>query len=124
MCFTNSKRNITLKIIKNNCSFKLIKNQGLSFFLNVSISTHSFTSLGMSVHSRGPITLNQVLPLVVRRSSPSCTRDVFENSKKYLFHRNSHTEKRGNVNLAQVHFILLLNCNTCKYVRMCIVLTE
>ena len=31
-----------------------------SFFLNVSTSTHCFTSLGMSFHSRGPITLNDL----------------------------------------------------------------
>ena len=50
-------------------------------------------------------------------------REMFsKNSKKYLFfYRNFHTEKRGiSVNLAQVHFLLFLNCNTCKYMHMCI----
>ena len=37
----------------------------------------------------------------------------FQNCKKSLcFHRNSHPKKCCNVNLAFVHFLLLLNCNT------------
>ena len=37
----------------------------------------------------------------------------FQKCKKSIFfHRNSHPEKCSNVNLAPVHFLLLLNCNS------------
>ena len=39
--------------------------------------------------------------------------------KKCLFSQKlSHTEKCSNVNLVSVHFLLLLNCNTCKFVHI------
>ena len=63
------------------------------------------------------------VPLVVRGSFPSGTRDVFQKCKKSIcFHRNSHTEKCSNVKLVSVHFLLLLNCNTFKFVTYCIML--
>ena len=36
----------------------------------------------------------------------------FQKCKKNCFHRNSHPEKCRNMNLAPVHFRLLLNCST------------
>ena len=38
--------------------------KNFNFLLNISISAQCFTSLGMSFHSRGPITLNDLFAKV------------------------------------------------------------
>ena len=51
-----------------------------------------------------------------RKLSKWYARSFSKNAKKSIcFHRNSHPEKSSNVNLAPVHFLLLLNYSTCKY---------
>ena len=48
-----------------------------------------------------------------RKLSKWYARYFSNNAKKSIcFHRNSHPEKCSNVNLAPVHFLLLVNCNT------------
>ena len=60
-----------------------------------------------------------VIVITLLQGFPTCgTRDVFQKCQKSIcFHINSHTEKCRNVNLVSGHFLLLLNCNKCKFVH-------